>query len=155
MPCPTAEKYKQQYKYQRTAAGRATQRRYKASKKGRAAIDRYANSPAKKAASRRNHLRHRRDLSRALRKRLWAAIKHQTKVGSAVRDLGCSIAEFKCYIAKQFVFGMSWDNWGTWHLDHKRSLASVDLTDRAQFLSVCHYTNYQPLWALDNIRKGG
>lgn len=49
---------------------------------------------------------------------------------------------------------MSWDNWGEWHLDHIQPLASFDLTDREQFLQATNYTNYQPLWALENIRKG-
>jgi hypothetical protein len=49
---------------------------------------------------------------------------------------------------------MSWNNWGKWHLDHIIPLASVDLTVRENVLKVCHYTNIQPLWAEDNIRKG-
>lgn len=74
--------------------------------------------------------------------------------GSAVRDLGCSIPEFKTYIENKFVDGMSWDNHGEWHLDHIKPLASFDLTDRSQLLIACHYTNYQPLWAIDNLKKG-
>src|SRR5437588_7879678 len=42
------------------------------------------------------------------------------KAGSAVRDLGCSITEFRDYIAAKFTSGMSWDNHGEWHLDHIR-----------------------------------
>ena len=51
---------------------------------------------------------------------------------------------------------MTWDNYGYdgWHLDHKTPLAAFDLTDREEFLQACHYTNYQPLWSLDNLRKG-
>ncbi len=76
--------------------------------------------------------------------------------GSAVRDLGCSILEFRAYIEALFQPGMEWKNWGRkgWHLDHIRPLASFDLTDREQFLVACHYTNYQPLWWRDNILKG-
>jgi hypothetical protein len=35
----------------------------------------------------------------------------------------------------------------------KKPPALFDLTDRKQFLEACHYTNLQPLWAVDNIRK--
>lgn len=48
---------------------------------------------------------------------------------------------------------MTWENWGAWQLDHIRELALFDLTDRAQFLEACHYTNYQPLWMADNLAK--
>ena len=90
-----------------------------------------------------------------LRRRLGCALKGNQKVGSAVRDLGCSIVEFKKYIESQFQFGMTWDNYGYrgWHLDHKIPLAKFDLTDRQQFLIANNYTNIQPMWAHDNMVK--
>jgi hypothetical protein len=48
---------------------------------------------------------------------------------------------------------MSWANYGEWHIDHKTPLSSFNLQDREQFLKAVHYTNLQPLWALDNLRK--
>jgi hypothetical protein len=39
-------------------------------------------------------------------------------------------------------------------LDHIVPLALFDLTDRAQFLKACHFSNYQPLWAVGNNSKG-
>ena len=93
-------------------------------------------------------------LSCNLRTRLNCAIKKRCKVGSAVGDLGCSIVAFKEYIERKFHPGMSWDNWGKWHLDHIIPLSSFDMTDRSQFLIAAHYTNYQPLWAEDNLKKG-
>ena len=82
-------------------------------------------------------------------------IEGKQKAGSAVRDLGCSIPAFRLYIENQFEPGMSWDNYGKWHLDHVMPLSGFDLTDRTQFLEACNWLNYQPLWAADNIRKGG
>ena len=93
-------------------------------------------------------------LSASLRSRLNTAIRKNIKVGSAVRDLGISIEHFKKYIAELFTSGMSWNNWGTWHLDHKKPLAAFDLSNREQFKVACHYSNYQPLWAVDNLIKG-
>lgn len=95
-------------------------------------------------------------LSVNLRGRLRIALKNNQKVGSAVRDLGCSIEEFKKYIESKFQEGMTWDNYGLygWHIDHIKPLNSFDLTDRKQFLEACHYTNLQPLWAKDNYIKG-
>jgi len=89
-----------------------------------------------------------------LRSRLWHVIRDNQKVGSAVRDLGCSFGQFRLYIENQFEPGMTWDNYGEWHLDHVQPLASFDLTDRSQFLTACNWLNYQPLWAKENINKG-
>lgn len=92
-----------------------------------------------------------------LRSRLNQAIKTNAKVGSAIRDLGCSIPFFREYIASKFLPGMTWDNWGKgkdkWHLDHVIPLVAFDLTDREQFLQAVHYLNYQPLWEPDNLKK--
>lgn len=93
-----------------------------------------------------------------LRNRLYYAIKNNQKVGSAVRDLGCTIDFLKQYIESKFLPGMTWDNWGRgsdkWHLDHIKPLASFDLTDSIQFKQAVHYTNLQPLWEIDNLQKG-
>lgn len=96
-------------------------------------------------------------LRSVLRARLNVAIKNGARGGSAVRDLGCSIGELMDHLASQFAPGMSWSNWGRhgWHIDHKRPLSSFDLTDPEQIRTACHFSNLQPLWASDNISKGG
>ncbi len=87
-----------------------------------------------------------------LRTRLGQAIR-KNRAGSAVRDLGCSIAELRLYLESKFTIGMSWDNYGFWHIDHIQPLSSFDLTNREQFLTACNYRNLQPLWAVDNLKK--
>ena len=91
-----------------------------------------------------------------LRSRLSAAIKNNQKIGSAIKDLGCSIPELKIYLESKFTEGMSWDNWAHdgWHIDHIKPLSSFDLSDRNQLLKAYHYANLQPLWAKDNFLKG-
>jgi len=91
-----------------------------------------------------------------LRRRLYMAVKGMHRSGLAVRELGCSIPEFKAYIEAMFVSGMNWDNWSKdgWHLDHIKPLHKFDLTDPEQLRIACHFTNLQPLWSLDNHRKG-
>lgn len=92
-------------------------------------------------------------LANSLRIRLCGAIAYGQKAGSAVSDLGCSIDSLKHHLEQQFQPGMTWQNHGEWHIDHKKPLSTFDLTDRVQFLQASHYTNLQPLWAVDNLRK--
>ena len=84
---------------------------------------------------------------------LRTRIRRAVRKGSAVKNLGCSIADFKLHLEKQFQSGMTWDNYGKWHIDHIKPLASFDLTDADELKKACHYTNMQPLWRADNIRK--
>lgn len=91
-----------------------------------------------------------------LRNRLYSAVRNQAKSGSAVGDLGCSIEKFKDYLQTQFTPGMTWDNWTKdgWHIDHKVPLSKFNLADPHELQIACHYSNLQPMWASDNMRKG-
>ncbi len=107
------------------------------------------------AEAQRSRLRYRVDakyrLTKILRSRLTKGL---VRAGFAVRDLGCTIDELRVHLEALFRPGMTWENWGDWHIDHVRPLASFNLTDRAQFLQACRYTNLQPLWAAENLKKG-
>lgn len=96
-------------------------------------------------------------LSCNLRTRLNVAIKNNQKIGSAIRDLGCSIDFLKQYLESKFLPGMTWENHGLgenkWHIDHIIPLSFFDLTNLTQFKQAVHYTNLQPLWQVDNFRK--
>lgn len=95
-------------------------------------------------------------LAENLRRRLNSAIKRNQKSGSAVSDLGCTVEELKTHLESHFQSGMTWKNWtlSGWHIDHITPITAFDLTNREQFLKACHYTNLQPLWSVDNFRKG-
>lgn len=95
-------------------------------------------------------------LSYNLRSRLYRAIKNTWKVGSAVDDLGCTIEELKKHLESKFKPGMTWENHSKdgWHIDHIKPLASFNLSNPDQFKEACNYTNLQPLWAEDNLKKG-
>lgn len=90
-----------------------------------------------------------------LRSRLYSALRGNSKVGSAVRLLGCSIEEFRLYLESQFQPGWGWNNRHEWHIDHIKPLCAFDLTDPAQLADACHYTNLRPLGAHENRSKGG
>jgi hypothetical protein len=65
--------------------------------------------------------------------------------------LGVEYQIVKQYIEDKFLKGMSWDNYGEWTLDHILPL-SVAKNDN-ELIELCHYTNLQPMWKLDNISK--
>ena len=49
---------------------------------------------------------------------------------------------------------MTWQNYGDgWHIDHIHPCAAFDLTDPEQQKACFHWSNLQPLWAIDNFRK--
>jgi hypothetical protein len=75
------------------------------------------------------------------------------KQWSATLSLGCSIPFLKQYLESKFELGMTWENHGKWHIDHITPISKFDLTNKIEFDKACHYTNLQPLWAIDNIRK--
>jgi len=119
----------------------------------------YSEKPKNKEAARLRHMKRYNNepeykIKHSLRGRLYTAIKSNYKTGSAVQDLGCSIEELKRRLESQFQKGMTWDNYGEWHIDHIRPLASFDLTKREELLKACNYSNLQPLWAKDNLSKG-
>lgn len=98
-----------------------------------------------------------RRLAQTLRDRFIKAIRNGAKKGSAVSDLGMSIAAFLVYLNLGAL-----DKYGTpytgfehlYDIDHIKPLASFDLTDRMQLLKAVHWSNLQVLTKTENRRKG-
>jgi len=65
--------------------------------------------------------------------------------------IGCDLNQLKIYIERQFQEGMTWENYGEWHIDHIIPLDSANTVEK--IYNLCHYRNLQPLWAEDNIKK--
>ena len=91
-----------------------------------------------------------------MRGRIAKAIKSQAgeKAAKSMELLGCSVQHVRDHLESQFTEGMTWENQGEWHVDHIRPCASFNLEDPEEQKKCFHWTNLQPLWALDNIRKG-
>jgi len=88
-----------------------------------------------------------------LRKRLWKVLKENSKSLRTIELLGCSLGKLKKYLEKQFKSGMSWSNYGLWHIDHIKPCASFDLSKVSEQKKCFYYSNLQPLWAKDNLSK--
>ena len=70
------------------------------------------------------------------------------------KSLGCSFNEFCKHIESRFKPGMSWDNYGEWHIDHIFPLSLAYIQGEKLFKESCNYKNLQPLWAIENLKKG-
>jgi len=87
-----------------------------------------------------------------LRKQLVKIVRGH-KIASALNLLDCSIDDFRNHLASTFQDGMSFDNYGDWHLDHILPCSVFDLQYSEEQEICFHYTNLQALWAEDNIVK--
>jgi len=93
-------------------------------------------------------------LSKQIRDRTYIAFsKKGYKRGTLTHQT--LIAEWcivKEHIEKQFKPGMSWGNYGEWHVDHVIPLSIA--TTLEELLLLGYYENLQPLWPEENRKKG-
>jgi hypothetical protein len=66
--------------------------------------------------------------------------------------VGCTPEFLKAHLENQFKDGMTWENRNLWHIDHIIPLSSAKTED--EIYELCHYTNLQPLWSEENLKKG-
>jgi len=128
----------------------------------------YKNNPEKRKEYRENYKPRKRE-QRKERQRDDPVYKITNNVRSSLRKyikklnitkrnktfdiVGITPLELKYYLENQFTDGMNWENHGQfgWHIDHRIPLDSAKTED--ELYKLCHYTNLQPLWWLDNIHK--
>jgi len=94
-------------------------------------------------------------LTHSLRVLLNRAVKGKHKSNRALGFLGCDIESFKAHLEFLFQEGMTWQNYGRsgWHIDHIIPCSRFDFTNPEEQARCFHYTNMQPLWAHENLRK--
>ena len=97
-------------------------------------------------------------LGRYTRTALWTCLKERNvaKYRSTFDILGYTIEELMTHLEKQFTEGMTWDNYGEWHVDHKIPMTSFNFetTDDPEFKECWCLDNLKPLWGPDNLTKG-
>jgi len=93
------------------------------------------------------------NISRSIRQSLFANNKNNAPWESLV---DFTKHELKTHLEKQFKPGMSWENYGEWHIDHKIPIAAHNFTkpEHEDFKRCWALKNLQPMWAKDNISKG-
>ena len=93
---------------------------------------------------------------RSSRSRIYHFIKsHKTirKNSNTITLVGCSPGILRKHLESKFKKGMSWENYSFkgWHVDHIIPISSAK--NEEEFIKLCHYTNLQPLWATENMKK--
>lgn len=81
---------------------------------------------------------------------------HGDKNGRHWEDLvGYSLTDLRVHIERQFVDGMTWDNYGEWHIDHiiPLSIFNISGIKSKGFKKAWALENLRPLWGIDNYRK--
>lgn len=87
-----------------------------------------------------------------VRDRTYEILK-SNKSKKSIEYLNCSSQVLKEWIEIQFKEGMTWENYGEWHIDHIIPLKYNNPT-LEEIIERLHYENLQPMWASDNISKG-
>ena len=94
-------------------------------------------------------------LTSNLRSRIWNALNGVSKSEKTKNLLGCTIEELWLHLESKFQNGMRRHNYGEWHVDHIIPCCKFDMKNPEDQKKCFHYTNLQPLWATENLRKSG
>jgi len=131
-----------------TGNGKASQRKYQQSDKGRAIR-------SKRLAEKRKTDPMYKIID-TIKSRLNKYLKASNidKVNKTFDMVGCTPEFLKQYLEKKFKPGMTWKNHTKkgWHIDHIIPISKAETLEDINRLT--HYTNLQPMWAIDNLKKG-
>jgi hypothetical protein len=150
-------------KYRSTEKYRKKKKEWQQLERNKEKAKEYAQRPEVKKrnvelAKKRSKARYKKDpfyrLKITARSRLYEVLTRckYPKRGSIFKYLGCDIDVLKTHLEQQFKNGMSWDNYGEWHVDHIIPLASAK--NEEEIIKLFHYSNLQPLWGMENKIKG-
>lgn len=91
--------------------------------------------------------------------------KLKTNISNYIRDclkskkMGRSYKQFISYeiidlikhLESKFTSGMTWENYGEWHIDHIIPVSSFDFNNETEIITCWSLENLQPLWATTEI----
>lgn len=88
---------------------------------------------------------------------IWTVLKENNmdKYGHYFEILQYSPEELSIHLENQFTEGMTWENYGEWHVDHKLPITAFNFQEIGdnEFMRCWGLDNLQPMWADENIRK--
>lgn len=90
----------------------------------------------------------------AWRRLVYRALSYigKSKENKTIEYLGYSPIELKTHLESLFQDGMTWENYGEWHIDHIKPVSSFDIDSCPSEINAL--LNLRPLWALENLSKG-
>jgi hypothetical protein len=155
-------------KYRSTTNGKNKQKEWRKSTSCKTSQNKWKQSPKGiiyrknyyKSEKHLNYIRNRQEsnaivaMARRLRTRINNVFRRKgyNKQSTTKQILGCSWEHLVMHIESNFNDNMNWGNRHLWHIDHIIPLASAQSLD--DLIRLNHYTNLQPLWAKDNLKKG-
>jgi hypothetical protein len=96
-------------------------------------------------------------IKKNLQRRLHHALKGTNKSARTLELIGCDLYTLKNHLQKLFKNGMEWSNYGCnkgcWSIDHIIPMSHFNLKSKEEQAKCCHYTNLQPMWHIENIKK--
>ena len=99
-------------------------------------------------------------LNETIRKGIYLSLRKNngSKNGHHWEDIvGYTLDDLMRHIKGRFKKGMSWNNHGEWHIDHKIPIHVFNFSspDHIDFKKCWALNNLQPMWASDNFSKSG
>lgn len=100
-----------------------------------------------------NNLRENKPHHIAWRLSLKSALRRMNKGKNnhTIDLLGYTSNDLKQHMENLFKEGMSWENWGEWHIDHIIPISKFDPNTHVSIVNAL--SNLQPLWAFENLSK--
>jgi len=95
-------------------------------------------------------------LNRKISKAIWRSIRQNKNGKYWEKIVDFTLKDLRIHLEKQFKPGMTWNNYGKWHIDHKKPFASFNFSsyEDPEFKKCWALENLQPLWAEENFSKG-
>ena len=109
---------------------------------------------------RRSYLKSKDDakykLNSNISRSVWGVLRGEKKGRHWESLVGYTLADLKSHMEQNFQSGMTWENYGKWHVDHIIPISAHNFTkpEHEDFKKCWALENLQPMWATENISKG-
>lgn len=104
--------------------------------------------------NKKNYHRYHNDPEFRLYDSMRKMVRRVLTISGTSKKMGYTSQELRLHLESLWQEGMSWENYGKWHIDHIKSIKSFRDEGVTDPKIVNALSNLQPLWATENISKG-